>query len=384
MNVRAGAGTLQRIATDAMDVHADFHTFWLSAAAFWAGESVYDTGARLVNLNPPLWTLLVSPLGLLEAIDAYRLFILLSLAVTVGYLAWTAEELRLRSGWAVPVAGALLVSSPFLATLALGQVYPMLALGLVAAWVAERRGRLRLSGVSLGLVVAVKPSLAPVLLWPAVRRRWGMLASAVVTGAAVTLLSALVVGFGAAFEWVRLVMDEPLSAYWDNASIPSAAARLFAENEFAEPLAVVPGAVPAGYVLGFLVVALTAYLVRRDGGDGMGLWAMVAAALLASPISWHNYLVLLAPGVLVLISRGRAPVALLLLSLQLVPPQWPLLWSGSPTALATLALTLYFFILLAHWLSFLGPASGRARKGAGAGGAPLRRRLPGSGSSPPA
>jgi len=43
----------------------------------------------------------------------------------------------------------------------------------------------------------------------------------------------------------------------------------------------------------------------------------------------------------------------LLLALQSIHPYWPALWAGKDTVLATLALTLYFYILVAHWLVFI-------------------------------
>src|SRR5215204_7823441 len=141
LDVRFMGGILGRISTEAMNVHGDFDTFWRSARAFWEGEEVYATGADLENLNPPFWVLLISPLGLLEPLVAYRFFVLVTLSTTVAYLAWMADELRLRSAWAVVGAVMLILSSPLLATLALGQIYPFLALGLVAAWMADRRGR---------------------------------------------------------------------------------------------------------------------------------------------------------------------------------------------------------------------------------------------------
>jgi alpha-1,2-mannosyltransferase len=63
--------------------------------------------------------------------------------------------------------------------------------------------------------------------------------------------------------------------------------------------------------------------------------------------------VLLGPGILLLLARGQAAPALLLLALQSIPPLWPLLWQGTNTVVATLALTLYLYILIAHWLVFL-------------------------------
>ncbi len=358
LDLRFGEGTLERISTSSMDVHADFDTFWRSAAALWEGRDVYDTGARLVNLNPPFWIVLISPLGLLEPLTAYRTFVLITLSVCVGYLAWMADELRLRGWWAVVGAAMLLLSSPLLATLALGQIYPVIALGLVAAWGADRREMPLASGFALGLVVAIKPSLAPVLLWPLARRRWRALVAALASAAAATLVGAVVVGPAATLDWLRLLFDSPLSPYWDNASLPSAAARLFTDNEFARPIVTLPWTVPLAYLLGIGAVIFTAAKIRH--GPEAGLWALVAASLLASPIAWHNYLVLLGPGVLLLLARGWVAPGFLLLALQTIPPQWPLLWRGEGTVVATLALTLYLYILIVHWLALL--AAGRERE----------------------
>jgi alpha-1,2-mannosyltransferase len=369
LDVRFMGGILERISTDVMSVHGDFDTFWRSARAFWQGRDVYATGAELKNLNPPLWVLLISPLGLLEPLVAYRCFVLITLFVTVGYLAWMAGKLRLRPVWAVIGTAMLLLSSPLLATLALGQIYPVLALGLVAAWSADRRGKLVVSGGVLGLVVALKPSLLPLLLWPLVRRRWRTVVAAIGAGAGATLIGAAVVGFGATLDWLRLLSDSSASPYWDNASLPSAAARLFTDNPYAQHVATWAWAIPVAYTLGIAAVVVTAARVR--GGAEAGLWALAAAALLASPIAWHNYLVLLAPGILLLLARGWVAPAFLLLTLQAIPGQWPLLWNQQQTVAATLALTLYLYILLAHWLVLLFaarepsgvPEPGRAKGG---------------------
>lgn len=351
LHVRYWPETLLRISTGDMRIHADFDTFWRSAAALWTGGDTYDAGAKLLNLNPPFWTVLLAPFGLLEALPAYRLFSFLMLALAAGCLIWTAREAKLRLGWTVLAVALLLVSSPLLATLALGQLYPILTLGLVACWTLERRDKPLPAGVALGLTVAIKPSLLPVLLWPVARLRWGMLGAALASGAAATLVGVIVLGLGATFDWVDIVLRESLSTYWDNASLPAAAARLFTENRFAMPLADAPWMVSVAYSLGILAVFVTAARVREDADAG--LWALVAAALLASPIAWHNYLVLLGPGIVVLLARGKVGVALVLISLQAIPPQWPLLWAGEATVLASLGLTFYLFVLAVHWLAFL-------------------------------
>jgi alpha-1,2-mannosyltransferase len=342
---------LERIGTRSMEYHVDFDSFWRSAKAMLQGKNIYDTGVDLVNLNPPVWTVLISPLGLLEPITAYRIFVLISFLLVVGYLAWTVEELRLRSGWTVVGVVMLLLSSPLLATLALGQVYPLLALGLVTTWVADRRDREEVSGAVLGLVVAFKPTLLPVLLWPLVRRRWRAVVAALIAGAGATLVGIIVLGRETTLDYAEVLSEQPVSAYWDNASLPSAAVRLFTENPYAQNVATLPWMVSVGFALAIIAIVVTAMRVRH--GPEVGLWALVAASLLASPIAWHNYLVLLGPGVLLLLARGRAATAFLLLALQSIPAQWPLIWKDEGTVTATLAMTLYLYILITHWLALL-------------------------------
>jgi alpha-1,2-mannosyltransferase len=366
MQVGFMGAALGRIATGSMEVHVDFDSFWRSARAMLQGRDIYDTGVELVNLNPPVWTVLISPLGLLEPLTAYRVFVLISLVIVVAYLSWTVEELRLRPGWTAVGVAMLLLSSPLLATLALGQVYPVLALGLVASWMTDRRERQEVSGAALGLVVALKPSLLPVLLWPIVRRRWRALVAALVSGAVVTLVGVVVLGPGATFDYIGVLRDRSVSAYWDNASLPAAAARLFTENSYAQNIATLPWMVPVGYALGIAAIFLTAMRVRH--GPEVGLWVLVSASLLASPIAWHNYLVLLGPGVLLLLARGMAAPAFLLLALQSIPAQWPLLWNERGTVAASLAMTLYLYILLAHWLALLAATKKRAATREGAEG----------------
>ena len=76
----------------------------------------------------------------------------------------------------------VLASSPLHGTLVLGQIYPVLLVGLVAGWIAERRGRPVLAAVLYGITVALKPSLGPLLLLPAVQRRWLPLRAGLIVG----------------------------------------------------------------------------------------------------------------------------------------------------------------------------------------------------------
>ena len=46
-------------------------------------------------------------------------------------------------------------------------------------------------------------------------------------------------------------------------------------------------------------------------------------------------------------------MAFLLLALQSIPAQWPLIWNDRETVASSLAMTLYLYILITHWLVFL-------------------------------
>jgi hypothetical protein len=161
-----------------------------------------------------------------------------------------------------------------------------------------------------------------------------------------------------------------VQTYVDNAALPGTLARLTAPSAGVDPLVEVPGGAATGLLLGVVLIAVTTWMVRRSpaAGPDTALWAVTAAALLASPLTWHNYLMLLAPGVLALAVRGRWPVAALLLSLALIGMEWQWAWDGPDGRASGLALSLYCAILLAYWAALLPrAAAGPPDREAGSG-----------------
>lgn len=353
--VTHGSFVLERLASGDPAGHSDFDTFWASTRALLDGRDIYRTDAAYANLNPPLFTVLIGPLGLMEFLPAYRLWVLVMVLVMVGSMAAVAVELRMRAATVGPVVVAVLLSSPMIGTLGLGQIYPLLTAGLVAAWLADRRGRLVFVGLALGLVVALKPSLAPVLLVPALRRRWLTVGAALLAGTGATVLGWIVCGPDSAPTWAHLLLTNPPVTYWDNASLPGAILRLTSVNDWGRPLVELPGGMVIGLLIGGVLLVSTAWAARRPPADGLdtALWAMAAAALLASPLSWHNYLLVLMPGVVVLIACGRWPVAALLLALSLIGMEWPPIWYGDDNTVPALPVSLYCAILLTYWFALL-------------------------------
>ena len=125
-----GSFVLTRLVSTDWKMHTDFETFWQSARALVEGRDIYETSASVVNLNPPVASLVFAPLGRLDFWPAYRAFTLLCVALVVASMATVAAELRVRPAAAIAVTTGVLVSSPVLATLGLGQIYPLLMAGL--------------------------------------------------------------------------------------------------------------------------------------------------------------------------------------------------------------------------------------------------------------
>ena len=368
--VRFGSANLVRLASPDMGLHVDFESFWRSAYALRHHADLYRTGAALPNLNPPVLAVLLAPLAELGVLTAYHVFALFGTVLVVGSVIAVAEWTRLRSVWAMVTVAALLLSSPLQGTAALGQVYGLLAVALTAAWLAERRGRQGWSGVAIGLAVALKPSLAPLLLWPVVRRRWPALGggcptprsgrraldpgrpaldpgwralgAALAAGAVAAAVGIVAGSWAATVEWLRLLGAFQVTGFLDNDSLAALAVR------FHQPAWL--GFLAAGGLLG-----ITLWRARRRPEHA--LWSITAAALLLAPVAWNNYLVLLAPAVPLLLARHRWRAALPLLALPVIGIEWALALPPGDSVLSRLGMSLYCGILLTYWavLTF-GPA----------------------------
>lgn len=345
-----GSFNLSRILVEDPGYHSDFATFRASVLALLDGTDIYATDAALPNLNPPLMTVVMTPVALVDAQPGYRLFGLVTVALVLACLLAVAREVELRPVDTGLAVAAVLLGAPLLATVGLGQIYAFLAVALTGAWLAARRGHAAWEGAGIGLAVALKPSLAPLLLLPVLCRAPRTAVAAFGTAAAGTVVGVVVCGPAASATWLRLVLDHPVQTFFDNASLPATLVRLTSDTGWGRPLVEVPGGLVVGTVLAVAVVAGTLWLVRRCGPDA--LWAVAAAALVASPVTWNTYLVVLAPGVLVVLARSRAAAAPLL-ALALLGQEWPALWYGDDGTAPALPLSLYCAVLLAHWAVLL-------------------------------
>ena len=210
------------------------------------------------------------PLGLAKAV-----FLILSLAAVL-------LALRLFGVRDYRCYAAALLASPTVFSLEVGALGPVLLLGAAVAW--RFRGRPLVAAGAVALTALAKLLLWPLVVWLVATRRLREAAAAVFLAAAVTAAGWAVIGFEGLADYPALVRLLSEVQVW-KAYSPGALAWAFgASNGVVTALTVV--LLAAG-------TALVVVLARRRDGDRSAFVAAIGVALLASPILWHHYLVLL-------------------------------------------------------------------------------------------
>jgi arabinofuranan 3-O-arabinosyltransferase len=147
---------------------------WRSLHAVLTHGPIYTHHGAGDFLYPPSALLLLLPLG---ALDVHAAKGLLFVANIAAILLATGLLLRLfRLRWA-GLAGAvalfgLSLAYPVFFALGAGNVDPLVLLGFVGFLIAANRGRWMIGAALLGLTLALKPVLAPVVLILLLYRRW--------------------------------------------------------------------------------------------------------------------------------------------------------------------------------------------------------------------
>lgn len=361
------------LADPRMTNHADFDSFHVSATALWSGGDPYDPSAPR-NLNPPAWMPLFSYFALFNGLVAYRMWVVGTIVALLAALTWTAGTVNASTKVALVGVTALMLSGPMQGTLWQGQVYALLALGLVAAWVLERRGRTTASAVVLGVLGGLKLSLLPMMLWPASHRRWRDLAAGAGGFVGSFAVGLCFGGPSATIGWARLLsQNNPQGGHYDNIALVTEAYRLFTPTPSSGHLANLPWAGHAATVVGLAIVGATLWLARYRTH---AFWALVAACLLASPITWRGYVVLLVPAALILLAdRRHRATGGLLIALVLVPNSLPDLWPDKSTVAASIGLALPCLVMLVFWAVLISVRSA-------ASGAPSDSPVEPSGGAP--
>jgi hypothetical protein len=322
------------------DHTVDFFQEWASAKNLLSGLPIYtsqsitrtryvgETRSDLpipveVNAHPPTSVLLALPLAWLDYPDAVLAWNLISLVALCGSLLLVMRELRMPlSPWSViPLLVLLMMCVPLWIHLAFGQLGLVLLLLITATWVAERSGRPGLAGVLLGVATAIKLFPGFLFLYFAVRRQWRALAAGALSLAAVTLLTASILGVEAYRTYVQEVLPQVswFRAGWNNASVLGFWSKLLdpAPEKVrsvwrTEPLWQSTTLARAGWLVTCAALTLILVLVIRKANSreqcDRAFGATVIAMLLVSPVAWeHYFVILLLPVALLWVAFPKRP-----------------------------------------------------------------------------
>lgn len=329
---------------------SDFTIFYVSAKRPPAEMYVRPVGPPRGNMNAPQFQLLVRPLTYLPlgvATDVWRALNLIALCGCVWRLTRKGAE-----PWTAADYGAALAWAPFHHALTLNQVTWILWPLLVWTWWCWRRNRWVAGAVGFGLALSLKAFLGVFLLWLVVRREWRAVAVSLATAAAAFAAGLAVYGLDAFRAWVAAMAGAEWPGAFTNASIRGLIDRSLTKNfTGAPPLADVPRVATALYLVAAVSIVVVT-LVRTRRSDVDTSWpALMASALVASPLGWVYYLWWMLP--------GTRPSRILLMS--------PLIWVpfaystiGQPAAWATATIgSVYSWGLLLAWSRLTGLTGNR-------------------------
>jgi hypothetical protein len=163
-----------------------------------------------------------------------------------------------------------------------GNLTVLLLVPLALAW--RYRDRAPVAGIAVGLAIAAKLFVWPLLVWLLLTRRFRAAAWAVGASVVLVLGAWAVIGLEGLRDYPALlrVVQEVYSVR--SISLSTVAGALGAP---------VWAAVAIATVAGLACIAAAAWLVRADDGDRRAFTVLVAASIIASAIVWPNYLALL-------------------------------------------------------------------------------------------
>jgi hypothetical protein len=247
----------------------DLHVMWQAGHDVVTGHSPYPF------VYPPPAAFLMAPFGALPwsiAVVAFTLSAVAALVLALRLLGvrdWRCHALALG---ALPMASSLLI----------GTLSPFLALGAAAAW-RYRNRRWAVAAAIVGVVVT-KIFLWPLFFWLLATRRYRTAATTMALGIATVFVSWGLLGFDGLRDYPHR-LSRVAGLEQDKSYSPFALFRLLGLSSGSARLAVLALTVAA---LGAIVV-----VARLKDGDRRSFLVALGAGLVASPIVWMHYLVLL-------------------------------------------------------------------------------------------
>jgi Glycosyltransferase family 87 len=281
-------------ALDSDSVAIDFWQFYWAAEAILRGDSPYLPAGQPLNPwggpypYPPLPALLATPFTALSLQTAG--LIVMAVLVVVALAIPLVLDVR---DWRCYVI--LLVWPPVVSAIQTGNVSLWFALAAAVTW--RYRDRLAPVAVTIGLTLAAKFFLWPLVVWLAFTRRVWSAVAACVVGAAVLLLSWAVLGFAGFLDYPELLRKLERTVGGDSYTAYIVGLDLG-----------LPSGVSRAIWLGIgLTILAAAVLFATSGDERTAFIVAIAASLALTPIVWLHYFALL----LVVVSLAQPRLGLL-------------------------------------------------------------------------
>jgi hypothetical protein len=242
----------------------------------------------------------------------------------------------------LPAVSLLLLCHPFWHQMVHGQLNLLLLLLLTGVWAADRQGHPSRAGAFLGVATAIKFYPGFLFLYFVLRRDWRAIGAGLVSLAAITALTAAVLGPDAYRSYFIDVLPQTSlrRADWHNLSMSGVSCKLFDKPLHLPPVQIQPLVEsPVLAVLGMIgtlvaVSAFLAWVVRhtnhasptrertkwglarqeavpvpilsgRSHDTDLAFALTIIGMVLVSPITWDHYLLVLALPLAILWQRLR-------------------------------------------------------------------------------
>lgn len=303
--------------------------FWPAGVRVLHGLSPYASPNSVAAHNgfafvyPAPGALLFAAFAWLPRVVADAVFTAICMAAALG----TLSVLGVRD-WRL--YGLTMLWPPVISGWQTANVSLLLAFGIAVAWRA--RNRPLVAGAFAALLISLKIFLWPLVVWLLLTRRWRACAWALACGLAVNIIAWAVVGFG------------QVSAYADLVRSVTKVEQAAAYTPLALALRLGAGATLAYVMAGVAVVlvAMVCVIAARHCQDSAVLLGVIALSLLATPVVWRHYFVLLLVPIAIMRPRLSAAWTIPLLTF-VCPVTAPALWQ---LLLVIGAMSLLVFVLL--------------------------------------
>lgn len=295
---------------------SDFAVFYASLRFLLEGKDIYTpvpfnafdlikthaTGRLTLhpNLNPPFFTLLLSPLGWLSYQMAFSLWSLFSLIFgVVGVILLQRASNRPDTDYTLIMLILLFAYFPTITNILIGQAALLIFMLVAGSWLAERRGHERLSSILLGVTFAIKLFMGLFLLYFLLQRRWRPALWFLATAAASGLLGLAALGPDSYQHYIQALDSVTWQSSNWNGSAYGFFSRIFGGSENTPLINAPVLGKTLYYLLSATLVILLAWLLQRNRAlapevrTDLGFSFTLIASLLISPLGWMYYFPLL-------------------------------------------------------------------------------------------